>query len=200
MCPFSTTARRSRKERLHCRTRQRERVDSLVAVTALWIAIAYLKLTPAHISFLDIDFGEARVRPSILVALVGLYLWLSFLVYGFRDAIVWYRTATANIAGGYSQLKQRRASNDAAQAAFDKGVAENLPPTERANVAWPEYQQESTLEDIQRGLPNWRSHEPQVLRELILTTIDSVLRSLWEFVLPFGCGVALVVWLLFGHH
>lgn len=169
---------------------------ALIAVTALWAAITFLELTPTHISFLDIDLENARVSPDVLVAVVALYFWASFLIYGFQDGIDWYRGSAVKILGLRNQLTQRIESDAIAQAVLDRALRENLPDTAKVNIPWPGHPQESTILNLKTGLPGWKAQAAPIRRQLNIAVIDVTMRTAWEFLLPLGCGSAVIIWLV----
>jgi hypothetical protein len=170
---------------------------SLIAVTALWAAIVYLELVPSKISFLEIDLQEPKVSVAVLVAAVVVYLWVSFLIYGFRDWLNWYTEVVNGIWDPTNALKRRLETDKMAEVAIQKARAENQPPSHEITIKWPDstHEQQITLEQLEKGLSYWQQEGRAMRRQRLISILDSSLRTAWEFLIPVGCGLYVSVWL-----
>lgn len=165
---------------------------ALIAVTALWCAIVYLNLTPTKISFLDIDLGDAKFSPAALVGLVVLYLWASFLVYGFRDWVTWYRGFVGGTKARSQEIQNREDSDTGALKALEEAKSKGFERTQSFPAKWPLFEQATSIQDIEQGLPFWKQRTRDLRHERTIWFVDMTARTVWEFLLPFACGAPVV--------
>lgn len=186
--PGRTTSALSEESRKSRRT--------LIAIATLWVAIVYLELTPTKISFLDIDLQEAKVSPAVLIAGVAQYFWLSFLIYGFTDWIAWYRGISSGLVGHCDGIERRERANNNALMAIARAEEEGLSSGAKVLVKWPDetQEQEIPLGQLQTGLSYWLIQSRMLRQERRIFVLDASLRTIWEFLLPFGSGLLIFVW------
>jgi hypothetical protein len=152
---------------------------SLLGVSAIGIMIVKTGLIPSRISALGIEFSQTD-QHSLLMAIAGvvLYFLLAFAIYSWSDLLAW-KIAYYDMMV-LDDIESRKNSSD--------------EPKREETISWRKYKREILHKPIIKdpevelavALPFWYGLHGKV----------SVLRAIFEFLLPIAIGVYAIVLLV----
>ena len=181
----------TRKERLY-----------LLAISTIGITIEYTGLIPSEITTFGIRFGEADQNYLLIIlALVITYFLVAFTLYAASDFLAWRLTFQTMIRE--SSQKQIREQAERGQSADQRAREEererkrpSMAPKNRDGVsAQPVQNWDAWLQEQEDDLEEELRHRYRAV--FFLTTPVSLLRAIFEFLVPCAVGIFTIIVLVF---